>query len=94
MWGERCGGLPVDGIWWPLVTATTVGYGDMFPITPEGRGIGAVMMLAGISLLSVVTANIAAFFLEQDTDGLADIRDRLDRIEALLQQRGDRSQGQ
>ena len=80
---------PLDGIWWALVTATTVGYGDIYPVTPEGRGIGAVMMLVGISLLSVVTANIAAFFVEEDADGLADVTARLDRIEALLQEQRD-----
>lgn len=75
---------PIDGVWWAFVTATTVGYGDVFPITAEGRGIGVVMMLVGISLLSVVTANIAAYFVEEDQDGLADVKERLDRMESLL----------
>lgn len=76
---------PLDGVWWAIVTATTVGYGDIFPTTPEGRGIGVVMMLVGISLLSVVTANIAAFFVEGE-DGSDELRERLDRIEAKLDQ--------
>lgn len=81
-----------DALWWAIVTATTVGYGDRYPVTPEGRGVAVVLMLLGISLLSVVTANIAAFFLERGRDEeqsardaqLADLQARLDRIEGLL----------
>jgi len=75
---------PIDGIWWAVVTATTVGYGDVFPVTPEGRAIGVAVMVLGIALLSVVTASVAAFFVESDDAGLQDVRDRLDRIERLL----------
>ncbi len=52
-------------LWWAAVTVTTVGYGDAFPITPEGRGVGVVLMLLGITLFGVLTANIAAFFVEE-----------------------------
>lgn len=74
---------PGDALWWALVTATTVGYGDHFPISPEGRGVAIVLMLVGIGLLSVVTANIAAFFVEAETDETAE---RLRRIELLLEE--------
>ena len=77
---------PLDGIWWALVTTTTVGYGDIFPVTQEGRAVAAVMMLVGISLLSVVTANIAAYFIEEEQGDLVEIRDRLARIEQRLEQ--------
>jgi voltage-gated potassium channel len=73
---------PTDALWWAVVTATTVGYGDHFPVSPEGRGVAAALMLVGIGLLSVVTANIAAFFVEAEND---DTAERLERIEALLQ---------
>lgn len=56
-------------LWWAAVTVTTVGYGDTFPITPEGRGVGVVLMLAGIALFGVLTANIAAFFVEEKHNG-------------------------
>lgn len=81
-----------DALWWAIVTTTTVGYGDRFPVTPEGRAVAVVLMVLGVSLLSVVTANIAAFFVEQGTEHdpreteLADLRERLDRIERLLRE--------
>jgi voltage-gated potassium channel len=78
-----------DGLWWALVTATTVGYGDMVPVTPEGRGIAAVMMLIGIALFGVVTANIAAYFVEEDSTDLEDVRAQLARIESMLTARQD-----
>lgn len=81
---------PIDGIWWAIVTSTTVGYGDMVPVTGPGRGVAVLLMLVGVALLSVVTAQIAAFFVESDDQvDLTRIDARLDRIERLLEQRAD-----
>ena len=85
---------PGAALWWALVTTTTVGYGDYFPVTPEGRGVAVLLMLLGISLLSVVTANIAAFFVEQNADAQDDVSRRLDRIEQLLLEQRAGSAGQ
>jgi voltage-gated potassium channel len=75
-------------LWWAAVTITTVGYGDTFPVTPEGRGVGIFLMFVGIALFSLITANIAAFFMESDAKAegpsLADVMARLDSIEAQL----------
>lgn len=54
---------PWDAMWWGITTMTTVGYGDVYPITPEGRIAAGVLMLLGIGLFSVVTATITSFFL-------------------------------
>ncbi|MGN9839665.1 ion channel [Nonomuraea sp. H19] len=54
-----------DALWWSLTTMTTVGYGDRFPVTPEGRLVAAVLMITGIALLGVVTAAIASWFVER-----------------------------
>lgn len=51
-----------DAIWWSYVTITTVGYGDKFPVTMEGRMIASILMLAGISLFGTFTAYIASWF--------------------------------
>jgi voltage-gated potassium channel len=53
-----------DAVWWTLTTISTVGYGDRYPVTVEGRLVAATLMVAGIALLGVVTASIAAWFVE------------------------------
>ena len=54
-----------DAIWWAAVTVFTVGYGDLYPITLEGRFIAVILMMGGVALLSVLTANLASYFLRQ-----------------------------
>jgi voltage-gated potassium channel len=51
-----------------MSTITTVGYGDRYPTTPEGRLIAAALMLAGIALLGVITASLASWFVERIGD--------------------------
>nr|MBA3233489.1 two pore domain potassium channel family protein [Propionibacteriales bacterium] len=57
-----------DAAWWAVTTMTTVGYGDRFPVTTEGRLIASALMLAGIALLGVVTAALASWFVERIGD--------------------------
>ncbi len=54
-----------DALWWSFTTMTTVGYGDHAPTTGLGRMIAVGLMLSGIALLGVVTANIAAWFISR-----------------------------
>jgi voltage-gated potassium channel len=75
-----------DGLWWAATTVTTVGYGDKFPVTPEGRGIAILLMFVGISLFSLITANVAAFLVQpkEEKDSLADVIESLKRLEAKV----------
>ncbi|MBA0124159.1 potassium channel family protein [Haloechinothrix sp. YIM 98757] len=59
-----------DALWWSLVTVTTVGYGDVVPVTGMGRVVAAGLMLVGISLLGVVTAMVASWFLGHNRSAL------------------------
>jgi voltage-gated potassium channel len=52
-----------DGLWWAISTVTTVGYGDRYPTTTEGRFLAVVLMIMGISLVGVITASVAAWFV-------------------------------
>jgi len=52
-----------DAVWWSIVTVSTVGYGDRFPVTSLGRLIGTAMIVMGVSLFSVLTSYIATQFM-------------------------------
>ena len=91
---------PLDALWWSIVTVTTVGYGDRFPVTPEGRIVAMILMVAGVGLFGTFTGFVASLFAEPqqeaETDNLDDLREevqrlhhRLERIEQLLEKRSE-----
>jgi len=88
---------PWRGLWFAIVTVTTVGYGDTFPTSPLGRVIASFLMIVGIGFLGLATASIAGHFVNQDAEDkhreatdkqdqilteLRRIHQRLDRLEA------------
>jgi voltage-gated potassium channel len=82
-----------DALWWAIVTITTVGYGDLTPVTVEGRLIATGVMISGIALLGVVTATIASWIIDQvgrrndeaQTATRREIRELTDEMRALRQ---------
>jgi voltage-gated potassium channel len=89
-----------DGMWWAWVTMATVGYGDVVPHNGAGRLFGSFLILFGVVLLSLLTANLSAFFIGSDVQKvereerdsevlLKEILTRLERIERQLDQRPD-----
>lgn len=74
-----------DAIWWALTTVSTVGYGDRFPVTAEGRIIGGTLMVIGVGTMGMVTAALAyRFILDPDPRDVPAPDPSLERIEARL----------
>jgi voltage-gated potassium channel Kch len=84
-----------SGLWWAVQTVTTVGYGDVIPVSLAGRLVAALVMLLGIGFLTVITASITSTFVSRsrhepsDADAamaeqLRQLDTRLERIEAAL----------
>jgi len=65
---------PLDALWWGVVTLTTVGYGDVFPVTPEGRLAGGALMIVGITLFAAITGTITSFLVTEEASEQA-VRD-------------------
>lgn len=55
-------------VWWAMTTITTVGYGDMYPVTTTGRVMASLMMIGGISLVGSITATIASWIVQTVSD--------------------------
>ena len=86
-----------SGLWWAIQTVTTVGYGDNVPMNLAGRLVAVLVMLLGISFLTVITAAITSTFVSRSriesspseaeaptAEQLRELNERLERIEAAL----------
>jgi voltage-gated potassium channel len=71
-----------DAVWWTITTISTVGYGDRYPVTLEGRLVAASLMVAGIALLGVVTASLASWFVENLRSSGAAVERELTEVSA------------
>jgi voltage-gated potassium channel len=57
---------PMDALWWGLVTITTIGYGDKFPVTTEGRLVAGILIIFGVAMISTLTGSFAAWILSHE----------------------------
>ena len=76
-----------DGIWWALVTITTVGYGDITPLTTLGRVVAGLLMLLGLGLIATITAIVSAKFIQNYVDGHTndDVLEKLEELETEIE---------
>jgi voltage-gated potassium channel len=78
-----------DGLWWALTTMTTVGYGDITPVTESGRMIAAVVMVIGIGFLTLLIGSAAERFVSVDVEKVAEAEQEIASTEAELFGGGD-----
>ncbi|UVJ38670.1 potassium channel family protein [Arthrobacter sp. CJ23] len=62
-----------DAAWWAITTITTVGYGDLYPVTSLGRIVASALMMSGIAVLGVVTASIASWLVQRIEENNEDV---------------------
>ena len=74
---------PFDALWWGVTTLTTVGYGDVVPVTPEGRIAAGALMLLGIGLFGAITATVTSYLIATGNSGGNDPAMRLREVAAL-----------
>ena len=73
-----------DAVWWSITTITTVGYGDYYPVTTEGRCIAVVLMFSGVGMFGILSGLVASFFLgEQQAEEDAELKEVLKRLDAI-----------
>lgn len=77
-----------DAVWWAFATITTVGYGDRFPVTPEGRLVAVLLMSAGVGLFGIFSGFVASWFIGEDSDRsnseLVALREEMARLREAL----------
>jgi len=74
---------PWDALWWGVETITTVGYGDIHPMTPEGRLAASALMLLGVGLFSAITALITSSLVSARAPDASDTLGSLERLARL-----------
>jgi voltage-gated potassium channel len=94
-----------DAVWWSITTVTTVGYGDIYPVTGAGRFVAVALMVGGVSLLGVVTATLASWIVqrvaEEDNASAAataaqidELRDEIRKLTESMIGRADHAYGE
>ena len=84
-----------DAIWWAFTTITTVGYGDRYPVTSEGRFIAVVLMCAGVGVFGTFSGYLAAWFIGPNAAAaesnrkseISELRETIETLRRILEDR-------
>jgi len=77
----------MDAVWWSVATITTVGYGDLYPVTTEGRILAMVLMISGVGMFGVMSGIVASSLIgsrQNELDGKEQIMENLRRLETKI----------
>lgn len=74
-----------DAVWWSICTVTTVGYGDLYPTSWEGRIVAFILMVTGASSFGALSGLIAGHFLQHEDDHQDELRDLTAQVASLRQ---------
>lgn len=77
----------LDALWWGFSTATTVGYGDIIPVTASGKILGILLMLVGTALFATYTALFAQTILEDEFLRFNKVKNKNDSLEELIRKK-------
>jgi voltage-gated potassium channel len=80
-------------VWWAVLTLTTVGYGDRYPITGEGRAVATLLMVAGVGLFGTFSGYVASWFLvpteKRQESEVSELRAEIMALRTLIEQRSE-----
>jgi voltage-gated potassium channel len=87
-----------DAVWWAITTITTVGYGDYYPVTMEGRAVAAMLMTVGVGLFGMLSGVVVSWFIApgwtQERAELQELRRAVDDLKQIVAQlAGDKDKG-
>lgn len=72
---------PLDALWYVVSTVTTVGYGDIVPISPGGKVLGIILMIIGVGFFSLLTATLSSYFMRDMESEEKELKDQVENLE-------------
>lgn len=77
---------PLDALWYVVSTITTVGYGDIVPISPGGKVLGIILMIVGVGFFSLLTATLSSYFMRDMETGEKELKKQVESLENSIQE--------
>lgn len=75
---------PLDALWYVISTITTVGYGDIVPVSPGGKVLGIILMIVGVGFFSVLTATLSSYFMKDMETDEKELKEQVESLEKSI----------